>query len=290
MPPPPASGRYRGRFAPSPTGLLHLGHARTFWIAQERARAAGGTMVLRNDDLDRTRCRPRYVEAMIADMRWFGLSWREGPQIGGPFAPYSQSERLSLYGAVFEELKRTGAVYPCVCSRQDILRSLEAPHYGMEEPIYPGTCRPGGSTAPSANDPRLAAAAWRFRTSTSEEIGYLDGAQGHQSQIAGLGFGDFVVWRKDGLPAYQLACATDDYLMKITEVVRGEDLITSTFRQLLIFQKMGWTPPAFYHCPLVRDERGERLAKRSDTAALRTFREQGTTPEQIRQSVMFRGE
>ena len=130
---------YRGRLAPSPTGYLHIGHARTFWIAQERAVSTGGTLILRNEDLDPDRSRREFVEAMIEDLRWLGLSWQEGPDCGGPFAPYSQSQRRDLYAQTFEKLKATGAVYPCRCSRQDVLRAVQAPHASDDEPVYPGT-------------------------------------------------------------------------------------------------------------------------------------------------------
>ena len=136
--PPP----YRGRLAPSPTGYLHLGHARTFWIAQERAAAAGGALILRSEDLDRARCRAEFRAAMLEDLRWFGLRWSEGPDVGGPHAPYTQSERMAHYTAAFEKLRARGVIYPCNCSRQDVLRALGAPHAGEDEPLYPGTCRP----------------------------------------------------------------------------------------------------------------------------------------------------
>jgi glutamyl-tRNA synthetase len=137
---------YRGRLAPSPAGLLHLGHARTFWIAQQRAQAHAGALVLRNEDLDSARCKPEFVSAMLEDLRWFGLQWREGPDCDGPFGPYTQSERRHLYLAALEKLHGIGAIYPCACSRKDILSALAAPHEGREEPIYPGTCRPGAGS------------------------------------------------------------------------------------------------------------------------------------------------
>ena len=133
---------YRGRLAPSPTGHLHLGHARTFWTAQQRAEEQGGVLVLRNEDLDRQRCKPEFAAAMLEDLRWFGLRWQEGPDIGGPFAPYVQSERMAGYRAAFHQLRTAGLIYPCRCSRQDVLRALQAPHQGEDEPVYPGTCRP----------------------------------------------------------------------------------------------------------------------------------------------------
>ena len=261
-------GPYRGRLAPSPTGYLHLGHARTFWIAQQRAEAAGGALILRDDDLDHARCRSEFVTAMIEDMQWFGLRWSEGP--------YHQSERLPLYIAAFEKLRARGFIYPCTCSRQDVLRALDAPHLGEDEPLYPGTCR-GCSTGRER-----AGVNWRFRVPDAETISFIDGALGLHTEVAGRDFGDFLVWRKDDLPSYQLACTVDDDDLRITEVVRGADLLTSTCRQLLIYRALGFTAPAFFHCPLVTDAEGVRLAKRHAALSLRTLREQGRKPEELR--------
>jgi glutamyl-tRNA synthetase len=276
---------YRGRLAPSPTGYLHLGHARTFWIAQQRAQERNGILVLRNEDLDRSRCRAEFVASMFEDLAWFGFHWQEGPDIGGPFGPYSQSERLHLYRAVFRQLQAKGLVYPCNCSRQDVLRALQAPHQGEDEPIYPGTCRPEPgvviSVDPAASSPRTN---WRFRVPDGMRISFLDGCYGPQSFIAGKDFGDFVVWRHDDVPAYHLAVVADDTAMGITEIVRGEDLLKSTARQLLIYQALGLEPPLVYHCPLVTDEQGVRLAKRHDSLSLRTLRKNGAEPARLRQS------
>jgi len=270
------SSSYRGRLAPSPTGFLHVGHARTFWTAQERAIQAGGALVLRNEDLDRARSRPEFVEAMLEDLRWFGFRWQEGPDCGGPFAPYSQSERGEIYRAGFETLRSSGLAYPCYCSRRDVMRALNAPHVSDDEPIYPGTCRHGsehrGSRPPS----------WRFRVPDGESVEFNDGGFGNQRFVAGRDFGDFVIWRHDEFPSYQLAVVMDDAAMKITEVVRGADLLLSTARQLLLYRALGFQSPSFYHCPLVTNEAGERLAKRDDAASLRTLRAQGVTPEEIR--------
>ncbi len=266
---------YRGRLAPSPTGLLHLGHARTFWIAQQRAETSGGALILRNDDLDISRCRAEFAAAMIEDLRWLGLRWSEGPDIGGPYSPYSQSERLNSYRAAFETVRAAGAIYPCTCSRQDVLRALTAPHAGDDEPIYPGTCRGRRVQA-------RAGVNWRFRVPDGETITFRDGAVGVCAQIAGRDFGDFLVWRKDDLPSYQLACVVDDAAMGITEVVRGADLITSTFRQLHIARALGLASPAFFHAPLMLDAIGQRLAKGSDSLSLRALRERGLSPEEVR--------
>jgi glutamyl/glutaminyl-tRNA synthetase len=270
---------YRGRLAPSPTGYLHEGHARTFWTAQQRVEAASGILVLRNEDLDPSRSREAFVEAMMEDLHWFGFRWQEGPDCGGPHAPYSQSQRQDFYRSGFERLRREGRVYPCFCSRQDVLRALQAPHAGEEEPVYPGTCRP--SLRPGKGlDSRPPS--WRFLLTDGEVIEFEDGCRGPQRFVAGRDFGDFVVWRHDDMPSYQLAVVLDDAAMRISEVVRGEDLLLSTARQLLLYRALGLEAPAFYHCPLLTDDTGRRLAKREDSLSLRALRQQGLTPEMIR--------
>jgi glutamyl-tRNA synthetase len=266
---------YRGRIAPSPTGYLHLGHARTFWIAQQRAQAAGGVLILRNDDLDGPRCLPEFASAAIEDLRWFGFRWQEGPDIDGPHGPYNQSERMPLYVEAFERLRTGGHIYPCKCSRRDVLLALSAPHDGEDEPLYPGTCR----SAPVHH--ARTGINWRFRVPDGETITWSDGHFGPQQATAGRDFGDFLVWRKDDFPSYQLACTVDDALMGLTEVVRGADLIASTARQLLLYRALSRTPPAFFHCDLMKDEKGERLAKRNDALSLRTLRQQGSSPGQL---------
>jgi glutamyl/glutaminyl-tRNA synthetase len=270
---------YRSRLAPSPTGLLHLGHARTFWVAQERARAEGGTLILRNEDIDSTRFKLEFVSQMIEDLRWFGFEWQEGPDCGGPFAPYNQSERFHLYRAALEKLRAGGFVYPCTCSRKDIRDAASAPHAGDDEVIYPGTCRENRQSEIVNRK-----FSWRFRVPDGETISFTDGNFGDQKFVAGKDFGDFVVWRHDGVPAYQLACVVDDAAMQITEVVRGADLLVSTARQILLYRALGLTPPAFFHCPLWCDETGERLAKRHDALSLRTLRARGETPESLRRN------
>lgn len=283
---------YRGRIAPSPTGLLHLGHARTFWIAQERAVAAVGTLIYRNEDLDPQRSRPEFVQAAMDDLRWFGIDWQEGPDLGGPHAPYDQSARLELHRRALEKLIGTGLVYACTCSRRDIQAAGQAPHAADDEPVYPGTCRERLSVGDVSQASRLKAVAWglpagtrfslRFRVPDGEAIAFDDGALGTREFTAGSHFGDFVLWRHDDVPAYQIAVVTDDLAMGVTEVVRGADLLVSTARQLLLYRALGRNPPAWYHCPLVRDEAGERLAKRSAALSLRALREAGNSPDEVR--------
>lgn len=274
---------YRGRLAPSPTGFLHLGHAHTFWIAQDRAQQAGGTLLLRVEDIDTARCKPEFAEALLEDLRWFGLQWNEGPDCGGPCAPYLQSARREYHLATLEQLRAGGFIYPCRCSRRDVLGALSAPHAGDEEPNYPGTCRPQTSTpiAPAG----LSDVHWRFRVPDGERLTFMDGALGLQTAVAGVNFGDFVVWRRDDVPAYQLAVTADDAAMGVTEVVRGADLRLSTFRQLLLYRALGLTLPAFYHAPLLVDPAtGQRLAKRHAALSLRELRASGASPEALRRT------
>jgi glutamyl/glutaminyl-tRNA synthetase len=266
--------------APSPTGYLHVGHALTFWCAQERASAAGGHLILRMEDLDLARCRPEFHAAVMEDLDWFGLRWKEGPDVGGSFGPYVQSQRRALYADALEKLHAAGLIYPCSCSRKDIAGAALAPHDENEEPIYPGTCRPGANRGDAEVDRKLN---WRFRVPQNDVLEFRDLRLGKQKAMAGRDFGDFIVWRKDDIPAYQLAVVVDDACMGMTEVVRGVDLLTSTFRQLLLYRALGWEPPAFYHIALVTDEKGVRLAKRNASLSLRALRESGYTPEQIRE-------
>jgi glutamyl/glutaminyl-tRNA synthetase len=290
-----AAAGYRGRLAPSPTGYLHLGHARTFLVASGRARSASGVLVLRNEDLDPRRSRAEFVAAFVEDLRWLGVAWQEGPDVGGPFGPYSQGERRGFYAAAWRRLVAAGLVYPCSCSRKDLARAAQAPHESAprqadgsrpqsqadDEPVYPGTCRPAAGARPATADaPR--GFNWRFRVPDGEAVSFRDLRQGPQSFTAGRDFGDFLVWRRDDVPAYQLACAVDDALMRITEVVRGCDLLKSTARQILLQRALGHTTPDYFHCPLVADGRGQRLAKRHAALSVRALRERGLTPAEVR--------
>jgi glutamyl/glutaminyl-tRNA synthetase len=268
---------YRGRLAPSPTGYLHLGHAMTFWRAQERAREKNGTLVLRIEDLDLDRCRAEFSDATFEDLKWFGLIWDEGPDVGGKFGPYRQSERRDCYLNALEKLRRGGFIYPCTCSRRDVLGAATAPHSENEEPIYPGTCR---TKNPAAAE--LTAVNWRFRVPDGEILKFVDQRLGEQSAIVGKDFGDFIVWRRDDVPAYQLAVVADDSAMGITEVVRGTDLITSTFRQLLLYHALELEEPQFYHARLITDSLGNRLAKRHASLSLRALQASGANPEKLR--------
>jgi glutamyl/glutaminyl-tRNA synthetase len=358
------SSSYRGRLAPSPTGYLHLGHARTFWVAWKRARAANGKLIFRNEDLDYQRCKPEFVQAMYEDLRWLGLDWDEGPELSfqtgksgqpgepdiggtvsnvvnrgssvrhggtgrGSFGPYSQSERRNFYLDAWRKLRDRGLIYPCTCSRKDLERALSAPHEepqntndcGAQAPSpedvqgsstqpgaaavlfptegpslqspatavqsqaddevpYPGTCRDKIGTAKNYDSP--AGVSWRFKVPDGETISFNDGYFGRQKFVAGRDFADFLLWRRDDIPAYQLAVVVDDAAMQITEVVRGADLLKSTARQLLLIHALGYPVPAYFHCPLLRDEKNVRLAKRHDALSLRKLREDGVKAEECK--------
>ena len=218
---------------------------------------------------------------MLEDLRWLGIYWDEGPDVGGPYEPYEQSLRTSFYLDAWRKLLASGAIYPCSCSRKDLAAVAEAPHEAPEhapddEPLYPGTCR--GRTL-DAESP--AGINWRFRVPDGERISFEDRHLGPQEFVAGRDFGDFVVWRRDDVPAYQLAVVVDDAAMKITEVVRGADLLRSTARQMLLQRALGLPRVDYYHCDLVTDEQGQRLAKRHDALSLRALRAAGKRPEEI---------
>jgi glutamyl-tRNA synthetase len=258
---------------------MHLGHARTFWTAYERACKAGGALIFRNEDLDPQRSKKEFAEAMIEDLQWLGIEWQEGPDVGGPCAPYVQSMRRDWYLSVWRELREGGWIYPCTCSRKDLAEATQAPHEGNDEPVYNGRCRASRSLA---KDP--VGVNWRFRVPDGSVVRFEDGQQGSQAFEAGKDFGDFVVWRRDDVPAYQLAVVADDAAMGITEVVRGADLLRSTARQILIYEALEIRPPVFFHCDLVTDKAGVRLAKRHDALSLRALRQSGVSPEQVRRT------
>ncbi|HEY4841547.1 MAG TPA: tRNA glutamyl-Q(34) synthetase GluQRS [Terriglobales bacterium] len=274
-----SKANYRGRLAPSPTGLLHVGHARTFWIAAQRASEHKGILILRNEDLDPQRSRAEFARAMVEDLRWLGIRWDEGPDCGGEYGPYAQSERRAHYLEAWRRLREEEFIYPCVCSRRDLAQSASAPNEGDadDEPLYSGTCR--RRSAAEFLEP--AGVNWRFRVSDGEAIEFADLNLGAQRYVAGRDFGDFLVWRRDDVPAYQLAVVVDDAAMRNTEVVRGADLLKSTARQLLLMRALGLAAPDYFHCELVRDAAGVRLAKRHDALSLRHLRESGMAPEQV---------
>ncbi|MDF1502958.1 tRNA glutamyl-Q(34) synthetase GluQRS [Roseisolibacter sp. H3M3-2] len=264
---------YRGRIAPTPTGDMHAGHARTFVAAWRRARDAGGAVVLRIEDLDPLRCRPEWTAHAIEDLAWLGVTWDEGPVY--------QSARRAVYADVWRRLRDAGAVYPSTVSRKEVRDAAHAPHEDEEdaEPLFPPALRPPADAGRDAASP--AGVVWRFRVPDGETIRFDDAVRGPQAFTAGVDFGDFVVWRKDDVPAYELAVVADDVAMGITEVVRGEDLLRSTARQLLVYRALGAAPPAWCHLPLVRDAAGKRLAKRHQALSVRELRARGHTPAEV---------
>lgn len=264
---------YRGRFAPSPTGDLHLGSAASALFCAAAARAAGGELILRVEDLDRDRVVRGACEGILDDLRWLGVRWDEGPDIGGPVGPYVQSERIELYEEALSKLTAAGHTYLCDCSRAEIARAASAPHAGEEGPRYPGTCRPRG------HEPR----AWKrppaVRLAVPEgglaSVAIEDAILGSITEDVAVVTGDFVLRRGDGVFAYQLAVVVDDLAMGVTEVVRGADLASSAHRQALLASLLEGTAPRFAHVPLLLGEDGARLAKRERGISIRDQRSAG---------------
>ncbi len=256
----------RGRFAPSPSGRLHLGNARSALLGWLQARAVGGEFLLRIEDLDPDRSRPEAIDGIFEDLRWLGLEW-DGPV-------WQQSERGAAYTAALEQLAARGRVYPCWCSRAEIARAASAPHAGEEGPRYPGTCA-GGATAKPGRAPAL-----RFRAAGGV-TSFVDGVLGPTSQDVAAVAGDFVVRRTDGVASYQLAVVVDDAAQGITDVLRGDDLLSSTPRQLQLYEALGLVAPRFAHVPLLMGEDGKRLAKREGGLTIAALREGGRSPAQV---------
>lgn len=253
--------KYIGRLAPTPTGYLHLGHACTFKVAELRARKFKGNLLLRIEDVDFHRCKEEFTLAALEDLNAVGIHWDYGPDKGGPHHPYYQSKRITGYRQIFDHLKAMGCIYPCTLSRKKlkeldvkkdkegeflVSRSLASKHYNE-------------SQIPN----------WRFDVSSYSNIEFVDLRLGLKKAMPCSDFGDFIVWNRDNIPAYELAVVLDDIDMGITEVVRGQDLLKSTFRQLCIYKAMGKTAPDFYHCPLILDGNGKKLAKRSHSKSIR---------------------
>lgn len=272
----------RGRFAPSPTGALHLGNARTALLAWLHARAQGGAFVMRVEDLDSGRVRPGIMERQLDELRWLGLDWDEGPDAGGPYAPYIQSQRQERYDAALRALAERGLLFECTCSRKDIAHAASAPHAGEEGPRYPGTCR-DRRVDPSVAS-LIAHGRAHFALRVRVEPGavcFTDGVMGDCCFDPAAETGDFVVRRKDGAAAYQLAVVVDDAAMGITHVVRGADLLSSTARQIMLCRALGLPVPEFLHVPLMLGADGERLAKRHGAVSLGELREDGVPPARV---------
>ncbi len=277
-PPPSAARAPRGRFAPSPTGELHLGSAAAAIFCAARARALGAALVMRIEDIDTPRVIAGAEAALLDDLRWLGVCWDEGPD-AGPAAPYRQSQRLALYRAAVDSLATRGLTYLCDCSRAEIARVASAPHAGDEGPRYPGTCRAHGMRSRAFRRPpavRLAVPG-----GGASRVAFEDAVLGRIEEDVGASVGDFVLRRGDGVFAYQLAVVADDLTMGITEVVRGADLASSAARQALLAQLLGGDPWGFAHLPLVVAADGTRLAKRARGMTLREQRAAGRDPEEL---------
>ncbi|HWE36799.1 MAG TPA: tRNA glutamyl-Q(34) synthetase GluQRS [Isosphaeraceae bacterium] len=259
-----------GRLAPSPTGGLHLGNARTFLIAWLDARSRGGEVVLRIEDIDASRVRPEAITGAVADLAWLGLDWDDGPIL--------QSSRLGHYREALDRLRVRELVYPCTCTRADIARSGSAPHASDEGPTYPGTC--ADRSAGDANALGDRPFAWRFRVPQGS-VDWDDLYLGPMALDPSLVGGDFVVGRSNGPPSYQLAVVVDDAAMGVNRVVRGDDLTTSTPRQILIDDALGLPRPDFGQVPLVVEPDGRRLAKRDRSIKLATLRDRGVDPRRL---------
>ncbi len=265
----------RGRLAPTPTGFLHVGHAYTFGIAATRA---ADKLVFRIDDLDSTRCTDEYISAAIDDLQWLGLAWAEGPDCGGGAGPYFQSQRTGLYLEAWQQLAAKKIIYPSPHSRRDVEESALAPHAPVGgEVLFPVELRPNDWTVPAAPG----CTPWRFRVPNGRIIEFIDQNVGLVKQIAGKDFGDFVVWRRDNLAAYELAVVVDDHYMEIEEVVRGKDLLVSTARQILLYEALGWKLPQFFHTNLIVGSDSKRLAKRTNGLMIRELRRKGFSPETV---------
>ncbi len=270
-----------GRLAPSPTGALHLGNARSFLLAWLSVRRQGGKLLMRIEDIDSPRVKPWSRQQTLDDLRWLGLDWDWGPDVGGPHGSYVQSERTARYSEVLQQLMDSKVIYPCTCTRREVAEAASAPHektpselVPMEGAIYPGTCR----RRPAVENNSEYAWRWRFE---SGQVTWMDEVLGRQASNPERQLGDFVIGKSDSTPAYQLAVVVDDFDMGVTEVVRGSDLIPSTYRQLAILRHFDWPTPKYYHVPLIVGRDGRRLAKRHGDTRLSYLRELGISPQRL---------
>ncbi len=264
----------QGRYAPSPTGYLHLGNVRTALVAYLKARASGSDFILRIEDLDSARSRPEFVAANIAELRYLGLDWDEGPDVSGPHGPYLQSERQAHYLEALETLRAAGKLFECYLSRKDLRDLASAPHAQM--PAYGQAERRLNEKLKAQKQLERKQPSLRFRVDMPQ-VAVQDAFKGMQHfQVS-----DFIVRRADGEWAYQLAVVVDDAKMNIQEVVRGEDLLESTAAQVLLYQALAYPVPAFFHVPLLYDETGERMSKRKGSLTISSLKEKGVSSERI---------
>ena len=267
----------KGRFAPTPSGNMHVGNAFCYLLAWLSARAQGGKLVLRFEDADRLRMRPEAIAQTYSDLEWLGLDWDDGPASGEDGGDYFQSCRTAVYDRAFEDLRARGLVYPCFCSRQDV-RLAAAPHAEDRAPVYPGTCR-NLTDAEITARMKKRAPAWRLRV-PDETVCFTDRLRGEQRFALARELGDFPIRRADGVYCYQFTTALDDALMGVSEVVRSNDLLSSTPWQIAVQRLFGYEPPDFVHIPMLLDEEGKRMAKRDFSLSLRELR-QHCGPEDV---------
>lgn len=278
------------RFAPSPTGPLHLGHAYSAILAHDMARAAGGRFLLRIEDIDQSRARPEWEAQIHDDLRWLGLSWEE-PVL-------RQSDRLSAYRAVLEDLWAREAIYACTCTRKDILEAASAPQEGVpmgpDGVIYPGTCRGNRSDHGRRPIPEDAALRLDMTRAATDAVSFIEtrvGPQGETGRIAVTStqliqnIGDVVLARRDMGTSYHLSVVLDDAAQSVTHVIRGQDLFEATAIHVVLQNLLGLPVPVYHHHRLIRDDQGKRLAKRDDARAILKYRQEGATPEDIRRMV-----
>ena len=273
----------RGRLAPSPTGALHLGNARTFLVTWLSIRSRRGGLVMRMEDLDHPKVKSGAAEQALDDLRWLGLDWDEGPDCGGGLGPYVQSERTSVYREALNVLIEKGLVYPCVCSRRDVESAQSAPHSGEDGLYYQGTCRGrfGCWEDAVAALPEGRLPAWRFRVPDGRNVVFCDRFRGRMEQRVDRAVGDFVLARHAEGAGYMLAVVCDDAAMGITEVLRGDDLLAATHRQILLYEALGLSLPEFVHVPLVVARDGRRLAKRHGDTRIASLRRGGVSPQRV---------
>ncbi|CAM3998825.1 tRNA glutamyl-Q(34) synthetase GluQRS [Alicyclobacillus pomorum] len=268
----------RGRFAPTPSGQLHIGNAYTALLAWLQMRSADGLFVLRMEDIDKPRCKPELADLVMEDLRWLGIDWDEGPDVGGPVGPYTQSQREDLYQAVFEKLLRDGWIYPCFCSRADRMAIASAPHGLSSTNMFACRCRTLTSQQ-RVEKSAVKVPCYRFRMPDAP-VHFVDAIAGPQLVPAGHSR-DLILKRADGVFGYQLAVVVDDATMGITDVLRGWDLLDSTPLQQMLYKALGWEAPQFAHVPLLCDSDGRRLSKRSGSIAIASMRKAGVAPEQV---------
>jgi glutamyl-tRNA synthetase len=273
----------RGRFAPSPTGYIHLGNVWTAFLAWLQVRQQKGTLILRIEDIDEQRSKPEYTQALLEDLAWLGLDWDEGPGKGGPYGPYIQQERYSLYEKALQELQAKHLLYPCYCSRAR-LQAIGAPHEG-EHRLYDGHCYGMPEEQRRQMDRKPS---WRVHV-PHVSVSFTDGSYGPFSDYLPRVCGDFVVRRADGLYAYQLAVAVDDGSMGITHVLRGRDLLSSTAQQIWLMEVLGYTPPSYTHVPMLIDASGNRLSKRQQGITVRSLRDRGVQADAILSALALAG-